>query len=93
MSTSQNHTCFVKSARAYCSGYNGYRQLGDNTNTTRTSAVQVRNLTDVKQVTTGTYHSCALKDNGTVWCWGYNSYGNLGDGTTSQRGTPVQRAG
>ncbi len=93
MATGYLHTCFLKSSRVYCSGYNGYGQLGDNSTSQRTTAVQVRNLTDVKQVTAANHHSCALKDNGTVWCWGYNSHGNLGDGTTTRRRTPVQTRG
>jgi len=32
----------------------------------------------------GIYHSCVLKDDGTVWCWGRNSSGELGDGQTHQ---------
>jgi cysteine-rich repeat protein len=90
MSTSEMHTCYIKSQLVYCAGNNTYRQLGDGTSTTRTSAVQVRNLTEVKQVAISTYSSCALKNNGTVFCWGNNNYGQLGDGTTSTRATPVQ---
>lgn len=33
------------------------------------------------QITSGSYHACALLDDGSVWCWGSNWYGQLGDGT------------
>lgn len=48
-------------------------------------------FTDVQQVATGDFHSCALLGDGTVRCWGSNSHGQLGDGTTSTRlvGVPV----
>jgi len=38
----------------------------------------------------GSFHSCAIKSDGTVWCWGYNGEGELGDDTTTNRYTPVQ---
>lgn len=47
-------------------------------------------LTGVTQVSAGTYHSLALKSDGTVWSWGYNATGALGDRTTTDRPTPVQ---
>lgn len=37
----------------------------------------------------GTYHSLALKADGTVQGWGLNNSGRLGDGTTTNRLTPV----
>jgi alpha-tubulin suppressor-like RCC1 family protein len=40
-------------------------------------------------VSTGLYHTCALKADGTVWCWGGNQEGEIGDGTQVQRRTPV----
>ena len=52
--------------------------------------MQVSGLTDVKQISTGHYHSMALKTNGTVWSWGWNHFGQLGDGTTTSRRVPVQ---
>jgi alpha-tubulin suppressor-like RCC1 family protein len=51
------------------------------------------NLTDVKAIATGSYHSLALKEDGTVWAWGANWSGELGDGTDSGSPTPVQVKG
>ena len=41
-------------------------------------------------LSSGTYHTCAVLDNGSVSCWGRNNYGQLGDGTITNRGTPTQ---
>jgi cysteine-rich repeat protein len=90
IATGYNHTCFLRTGNVYCSGYNGRGELGDGTWSQRTSPVLVRNLTGVKQIQLGNFHSCALKTNGTVFCWGYNPYGQLGNGANSNRNTPVQ---
>ncbi len=34
-------------------------------------------------VVCGTYHTVALKNDGTVWTWGYNYYGQLGNGSVN----------
>ena len=34
----------------------------------------------VTQVSAGGYHTCFLKNDGTVWCFGDNQYGQLGMG-------------
>ena len=35
-------------------------------------------MTDIVEVKAATYHTLALKANGTVYAWGYNGYGQLG---------------
>jgi len=48
----------------------------------RATPVQVSGLTDMAAVATGSWHSLALKRDGTVWSWGENGDGLLGDGLT-----------
>ncbi len=35
---------------------------------------------EVAQFSTGPYHTCAVKTDGTLWCWGRNDIGQLGNG-------------
>lgn len=74
----------------WATGLNNTGQLGDNTTTQRTAAVQVRNstlagdyLTGCVAVAAGDGFSAALSGGGEVFAWGSKSYGALGDGTTS----------
>ena len=71
-------------------GWNNWLQLGDGTNTSRRSPVQVKGLSNIVAVSAGSFHSLALKADGTVWAWGYNDYGVIGDGTKTPRSTAVQ---
>ncbi len=59
-------------------------------NARKKTSVQVKNLEDVIAITSGTWHSLALKSDGTVWAWGRNNFGQIGDGTFKNRKTPVQ---
>ncbi len=43
-----------------------------------------------KEVATGTYHTLAIKTDGTLWAWGLNNFGQLGDGTTINKNVPTQ---
>lgn len=84
------HTCVVDRGAVFCTGFNGYGQLGDNTTEYRESPVQVSGLIgSVTAIAAGGYHTCAATENG-VFCWGDNHYGQLGDGTTQDRSTAVQ---
>ncbi len=44
---------------------------------------------NASQVSTGSYHSCALTNTGGVVCWGYNWAGQLGDNTRIMRTSPT----
>lgn len=94
ISAGTSHSLAVSNGVVMAWGRNTYRQLGDGTNTTRTTPVQVQGgLSSVVAVSAGDIHSLALKSDGTVWAWGYNSSGQLGDGSTTYRSTPVQVQG
>ena len=75
-------------------GYNGEGQIGNGTTTnagcfcipTPTQTI----ITDVVQIEAGSFHTLALKSNGTVWAWGLNDDGELGDNSAINRSTPVQ---
>lgn len=47
----------------------------------------------ILEIGTGTFHTCAVLQNGSVSCWGENSSGQLGSGTLSTGSTPVQVIG
>ena len=71
-------------------GYNGSGQLGDSSNTQRTSAVAVANLTNITAVSAGGNHTLARESDGTVWAFGLSNWGQVGDGEQANRNTPVE---
>ena len=40
-------------------------------------------------LSSGSTHTCAILDNGSVSCWGDNYFGQLGDGTNTNRNAPI----
>ena len=90
-----SHSCAVTaSSGVKCWGWNGFGQIGDNSNTERDTPVDVNGLTSgVSGIAVGQYHSCALVGAG-VKCWGWNDYGQVGDNTSgTPRLTPVNVLG
>jgi alpha-tubulin suppressor-like RCC1 family protein len=73
----------------YAWGYNAGAQIGDNTVTTRTTAVPVNVPGGVISASAGYLYSLAVSTNGTVYGWGTNTKGQIGDGTTTPRGVPT----
>lgn len=102
----RGHTCAVRpDGTVGCWGRNADSQLGDGTTTDRSSPVTVQidtdpapgpdhvalaDLTGVRKVVTGGFHSCALTTDRTVWCWGRNDHGQLGDNTAESRSVATQ---
>jgi len=92
ISVTHIHICGVREdGTLWCWGDNFSGQLGDGTNVSRLIPTQ-ENTGSInwQSISTGNYHTCGIKTDGTIYCWGYNGYGQLGDNTTTDRYTPVQ---
>jgi len=54
---------------------------------------EVALLSDVVQVSSGDFHTCAVRKDGTAWCWGKGDRGQLGLGNTVNKNAPTQVVG
>jgi alpha-tubulin suppressor-like RCC1 family protein len=100
VSSGYGHTCALKNdGKVFCWGYNLFGQLGNpaaavgnQANPIPTAVIDLG--TDTKQITAGTYHTCALKTDGKVLCWGNNQYGQLGNpaATVGNQANPTPTA-
>jgi hypothetical protein len=87
------HTCAIKQdGSLWCWGNNFYGQLGNGrSGIGEMSSIPVQVMSSgVVAVSAGGFHTCAIKQDGSLWCWGWNQYGQVGDGTNTDRNTPVQ---
>ena len=92
VATGSNHTAAIKTdGTLWVWGGNTTGELGVNDTNARCTPVQTfLGGNNWKQVSGGTFHTAAIKTDGTLWTWGYNLSGQLGDNTTIDRSTPVQ---
>lgn len=93
------HSCVVRgSGSAACWGLNtngqlGTGQFGSGTTYYSSTPVDVSGITDATVIVTGEYHSCVVRDSGSVACWGAGTNGHLGNGSTSHSSSPVEVTG
>jgi len=91
------HTCALSAdGKVRCWGWNSNGQLGSGDTHDRGDGpaemgghlpvVDLGAGRTATAIAAGTYHSCALLDNGAVKCWGANSRGQLGLGDSFSRG-------
>jgi alpha-tubulin suppressor-like RCC1 family protein len=85
------HTAAIKTdGTLWMWGHNPVGGLGtSDINTRSTPVTTFAGGTNWKQVAGGTYHTSAIKTDGTLWTWGYNANGQLGINDTTDRYTPV----
>lgn len=67
-------------------GYGHTRNIGDDEKPAAAGPVVLGNTPEVRAVSVGSRHSCALISDGTVRCWGDNDFGQLGYGHTEAIG-------
>lgn len=95
VSAGNSHACaLLGDGTVKCWGWNGWGvygggQLGDGTTISRSTPVQVADITTATAVSAGGVHTCALLADHTVSCWGWNEYGQLGNGTLLDSYVPV----
>jgi alpha-tubulin suppressor-like RCC1 family protein len=83
-----------QSGTAWAWGCGGSGRLGDNSIVDKSSPVSVvGGFTDWCQVSAGSVHSVAVRQNGSAWAWGSNSNGNLGTNNTVSSSSPVSVVG
>jgi hypothetical protein len=72
----------------YCWGGSGQDELGDGgadlgVTTPVRAQIPYSSTNPVIDIEAGSYHACALTQNGTVYCWGRNLEGEVGVGSTA----------
>jgi alpha-tubulin suppressor-like RCC1 family protein len=105
ISASWHSLALASDGKVFAWGQNESGQIGDGTNTDRTTPVQVKAvggvgvLSDIKAISAGRItidyksHSLALGADGKVFAWGFNGSGQLGNGSNISSSTPVQVKG
>jgi alpha-tubulin suppressor-like RCC1 family protein len=92
ISAGGNHSLALKSDGTILAwGGDGDGQLGDNSSSTdKSTPVPVANASGIVAINAGSYHSFAVKADGTLLAWGDDISGQLGDGgTKTDQPTPV----
>jgi alpha-tubulin suppressor-like RCC1 family protein len=85
-----SHTCAVTGDGVMCWGNDTLGQLGDGQKINRNKPVRVSGLqANIRSLTAGEAHTCAIRAEGSAVCWGSNEFGQLGNGESRNSGAPV----
>lgn len=88
------HACAIVGVdTVQCWGRNADGELGNGTNVTSPSPVDVLGVSAPTDVAAGVFGTSCAVDGGQVRCWGRNEFGQLGDGTTDASDVPVPASG
>jgi alpha-tubulin suppressor-like RCC1 family protein len=88
VSSGARHTLAIRSdALLFAWGFNQHGELGDETNSGRSSPVQI-GTSSWTAVSAGHKHSLAIRSDGKLFAWGRNDYGQLGNGEFGAYGGP-----
>ncbi|MDD3712799.1 MAG: InlB B-repeat-containing protein, partial [Candidatus Izemoplasmatales bacterium] len=97
MALGGNHSlALTTDGRVFSWGFNFTMQLGDGTNVSRTTPLDITaNFAlgageEITQIVAGNNHSGAVTNLGNVFTFGYNVYGQLGNGNNTNQGIPVK---
>lgn len=96
LSGGYGHTCAIQNpGRLWCWGQNDTAQTGTGACCSDIDTpAEIVSAIPWTSVTTGKYHSCGIKLDGTGWCWGSDSTGQLGNaGTTGVQNNPSAVSG
>jgi alpha-tubulin suppressor-like RCC1 family protein len=86
ISAGQDHTCALTNGAVKCWGKGDFAQLGDGIgygSSATSMPVSVTGLANVRAISAGFIHTCAVDDTGSasvVKCWGGGASGQLGNG-------------
>ena len=91
LSSGYSHTCAIlDNGSVSCWGRGNYGQLGNGATSDKSTPTLTSSLgTGRTAVASGSSHTCAILDNGSVSCWGRGNYGQLGNGGWSDKTTPT----
>ncbi len=91
-----HHTCIAPSNGnkiVKCWGRGDSGQTGDAQFTQSTKRTEITGMGNVRMLTAGKAHTCALDTSDLAWCWGSNQYGQLGSGSTAAKLATRQMVG
>ena len=91
VSAGNGHSAGIKTdGTLWTWGSGGSGRLGNNfTSNTSTPVTTFAGGTNWKEVSSGGYHTAAIKTDGTLWGWGIDVILQLGDNDTTNKSTPV----